>query len=67
MSEEPTSKEPQKAAHRTLVVKVSSCARCLGDHDSVTFQPFTTPPEGFTHFGLCPENKEPILMVVVLD
>lgn len=46
-------------------VVVRDCARCGGDHLCVVFTPFTKPPLPYSHFGICPTNQEPILMVTI--
>lgn len=45
-----------------------SCARCRGDHFQIEFNPFTFPVTECeiiigTHWALCPENGEPILLI----
>ncbi len=55
------------------VPKIDNCARCGGVHYDLVFQPFTRPfcnvvngeISGFTHWCPCPNNQEPILMLVV--
>jgi hypothetical protein len=55
-----------------MTVRLSGCARCEGDHETVTFKPLTHAIELddgtlYTHWGACPSNGEPILMRVVED
>lgn len=50
---------------------VRSCARCDQDHN-VNWKEFTHPHEdlsgeAWTHWTLCPNNGEPILMMEVND
>ena len=49
------------------VVDVRKCARCNGNHDAVLFKEFTIPPDDieYTHYGLCPDSREPILLSIV--
>lgn len=45
---------------------LGNCSRCGGEHRGLIFKPFTRPPEDedppITHFAMCPENGEPILI-----
>lgn len=43
-------------------VDVIGCARCGGIHRHWLFKRFVQPPEGYTHYGICPKYDEPILM-----
>ena len=50
-------------------VDVFVCARCGGDHDSLTFLKLLRPTvlDGetlATHYSICPANGQPILMRV---
>jgi hypothetical protein len=53
---------------RSFIRNVRRCARCAGDHDDVTFLPFTKPNVvgstgiTYTHFAMCPTTNEPILL-----
>jgi len=51
---------------RCTVVDIKKCARCGQDHDKMSFLKFTRPPqEGhYTHFCVCPQTLEPILMTI---
>ena len=53
-----------------IVKAITNCARCGGDHESITAiemaQPFAPPEAGglsWTHFAPCPTNGQPILFV----
>lgn len=52
-----------------IIIQVSNCARCGGEH-VISFIPFNNPCyiKGeeivFTHWGICPTNFEPILMLI---
>lgn len=51
----------------TLTTSVFHCARCHGDHVSLTFSPLTYPVEDddgtiWDFWTLCPTNHEPILL-----
>jgi len=48
-------------------IAVKNCARCGGDHEKVAFQKFNFPPDDLTHWGMCPDTGEPILMLQVDD
>ena len=64
-------------ASNVVCVDVRSCARCQGDHDKLTFKEltyyvFTDGSFGdedvlFTHWALCPDNGEPIMMSIETD
>lgn len=46
---------------------VNGCSRCGGNHDLIEFKPLNNPPEGITHWGICPLTSQPILMLVKND
>jgi hypothetical protein len=47
---------------------VRRCARCGIDHlEPLEFRPLLNPPADLTHFGMCPETAQPILMTVKDD
>ena len=54
---------------KSIVIQVRNCARCGGEH-VITFVPFNNPcyikdtDVVFTHWGICPTNYEPILLLV---
>lgn len=43
--------------------KVTNCARCGKDHESLQFRRLKTPAGNFTHWGTCPNTGEPILLM----
>lgn len=46
---------------------ISKCARCGGTHEAVEVKPFTKTSEfGPTHFVMCPETDEPIMVTLTL-
>ena len=45
-------------------IRVVDCARCQGIHDSVPFYKFGAPPSFATHWAMCPNSEDPILMEV---
>jgi hypothetical protein len=53
---------------REVFVGVVNCARCGNNHEPMVFKKLTHAVEsvlgGFTHWGMCPMTKEPIMMVV---
>lgn len=53
-------------ADRPFTTDVEDCARCGGDHEIVA-SPFTRPPENYSHYAVCPETEEPILVAVLDD
>jgi len=52
-----------------FTTNVGSCARCGLDHEALTFRLFSNPCGRYTHWSMCPEKQEPILMrsVIVED
>jgi len=42
---------------------VKTCARCGEDH-IITFRRFKNPIDRFTHWALCPNTNEPILLEI---
>jgi hypothetical protein len=46
----------------TEVMDVRSCARCGGDHGTLTFYRLARPAKDFEWWTLCPVTSEPILM-----
>jgi len=47
-----------------VTVSLKRCARCGRDHTNLTFTPFTRPAGTWTHWVLCPETAEPIMLRV---
>ena len=49
--------------------KITSCARCGNDHEGITYRRLTNPlvvgNTIFTHWTLCPDLDEPIMMYFV--
>jgi hypothetical protein len=48
-------------------ISIRGCARCGGTHEHLRFKVFTFPienPDGsvYTHFAICPQFNEPIVM-----
>lgn len=57
----------QKQKRDTITLDLSTCARCNKRHDGVTFRKLTNPIyagpfETLTHWAMCPELDQPILM-----
>jgi hypothetical protein len=51
---------------KLITTYVRNCARCGKDHPGLTFNIFAeNPPRPFTHWAICPEKIEPILMIAV--
>lgn len=48
---------------------IKNCARCKGDHEYIWWKPFFINEDGLdaTHWALCPNTGEPILMLVKED
>jgi len=45
---------------------IVNCARCGEDHAGMEFQEFVQKPDtGHTHWAMCPEIEQPILLVIV--
>lgn len=49
-----------------MTIKVANCARCGKTHE-VEFNRFTQPIDDCTHWGMCPNLNEPILMRIVTN
>ena len=57
-----------------IIKKLINCARCEGTHKNLNFKKFLNPIKiinnfdsleiVYTHFCLCPKNKQPILLKV---
>jgi hypothetical protein len=48
-----------------VIFGLKPCPRCGQDHlaeESVSFQVFAKPPQGFSHWAKCPTNGEPIML-----
>lgn len=43
-----------------LWVNLPNCPRCSRPHKDLAISPFTQPPEGWTHWAVCPTNGQPI-------
>lgn len=46
---------------------VKRCARCGKDHENITFAKLQNPVRQCTHWALCPNVAEPILMRITED
>jgi len=55
-------------APQITVKSIKNCARCTGEHEDILCASFTRPVElvdgGYTHWALCPNTGEPILIVI---
>ncbi len=56
--------EKMQQGTNELRIRVEECARCGGNHDEVTFRSLDRPAEGWTMYGACPANKQPIMLRV---
>ncbi len=45
-----------------ITVTIKSCARCGGDHYDLVFKEMAESSGEYTHFAMCPELSEPILL-----
>lgn len=50
-----------------ITTSVKNCARCGKNHKDITFMRFKNPPTTHTHWSMCPNANEPILMKMVDD
>ena len=51
-----------------VTIDVADCARCNGDHVALKFKPFTQAVgEVASHWAMCPNIGEPVLMWVGVD
>lgn len=55
----------KETAKNVMAENLLECARCGLDHAQIKFMPFTNPPEVASHWAMCPELNEPILMSLV--
>jgi len=47
-----------------MKTEIKCCARCEKDHE-VEVKVFTNPPPIYTHWALCPNLNEPILIKII--
>ena len=47
---------------KKLITDVGNCARCGKDHKALTFLRLGRPIDEDTHWSICPETGEPILL-----
>jgi hypothetical protein len=54
-----------------MYIRIIRCSRCGKDHKDLLFKEFVNPvyteERTYNYWGMCPENNEPILMVVTYD
>jgi len=50
---------PFETTYRT---DVGRCARCGKDHAQLEFRPLANAPDEWTHWAMCPETNEPVLV-----
>jgi transcription elongation factor Elf1 len=43
-------------------IAVTGCRRCGKDHAQLLCKPLTNPADEYTHFVICPETKEPLMV-----
>jgi hypothetical protein len=52
------------------VKHIKNCARCSGEHEDLMCASFTRPVAkesgGYTHWALCPNTGEPILIIALV-
>jgi hypothetical protein len=49
----------------SILLRVEKCARCGGDHDEpLNFVPLDRPNEAWTHWTMCPNSRQPIMLRV---
>ena len=46
----------------SIFTAVGNCARCGGNHPRIEFKPFEFLADKWTHWAMCPEKSEPILL-----
>jgi len=47
------------------VTSIRNCARCGCSHDKLTFMKLKKPSGEFTHWAICPQSEQPIMMKIV--
>lgn len=50
-----------------FIIDLKKCSRCGGKHENIVFERLTNPitmnvEKEFTHYTLCPETHEPLLL-----
>lgn len=48
------------------VTRITNCARCGRNHRVLRVTKFRKPPEGYTHWAVCPNSRDPILIMAPL-
>lgn len=57
--------EPVRHVERVpLARRFHDCPRCANHHDALEVKTLTRSTEGFSHFAMCPNLGEPILLTV---
>lgn len=52
--------------NKIVIPEIKNCARCGKNHKKVSIKRFRMPPDDteYTHWGVCPVSKDPILISV---
>lgn len=58
------SKREIEVRHLPIARRFHDCPRCANHHEALEVKSITRSPEGFTHFAICPNLSEPILLTV---
>lgn len=45
-----------------IVVNVKACQRCGENHDGMVFSKLANPADEYTHWGVCPQKHQPVLL-----
>ena len=53
---------PPDRRSKKVLTDIQDCIRCGGNHSQVEFFRLLNSPKGTTHWGMCPTEKQPILM-----
>jgi hypothetical protein len=56
--------EAKRIEKENLVVNIVSCARCGKNHDNLSFSKMRNPSGKNTHWTMCPNLNEPILLQI---
>jgi hypothetical protein len=52
--------------YEIITIDVRDCARCAGDHDALVFHPLINPPKGVSHYAMCSDTQQPILLTITI-
>lgn len=45
-----------------VIMRVKNCVRCEKNHPEMVFVPLKKAVDGWSHFSICPETREPVML-----